>query len=567
MKLNYKVVGKNDIDHIEECFFENRGIENPKEYKNLNESCVIDYKNLDNINEAVEMFVENVCKKVHIVVDCDADGITSAAIMYNYIKTNYSNTPTYSLHDGKEHGLSPDIMRQIPKDTEFLIIPDAGTNDVEQCKRLSERNIKLLILDHHEKEEDNPYAVVVNNQISENYFNKEFCGAGIVYKFLKAVDDAEWFDSADNYLDLVALGNISDVMDMRSYETRYLTQKGLQNIKSPAFKAFLANRQEQFERGITINNIAFYITPSINAICRVGTDEEKSTLFKAFTGEFEQFVYKPRKNSPERNETIYERAARYADNAKKRQSNAVERLLVELKAQVEQYQVYKNAVMFVKIDPEVSSTFTGLVAMKLADLYKRPCLVLHKQGDMYTGSGRNFDCSSISDLKSTLKSIGLFDYCKGHKNAFGTGIKQKNIKQSVDELNRLYPSTEPEIVVDFSVDNEDLSMDMIFKINDLKACYGTGMREPSLLVTNILLSKKDCTLMGTYENSWKFIREDNVEFVKFRIDEDDPVKAWFKSDGDTDLKITAYGKVGINAFRGLLTPQIIIDRYEVNNPT
>ncbi len=563
MKIKYKVIGKNDINHIEECFFENRGVENPQEYKNLNESCVIDYKNLNDIDQAVEMFVENVHKKIHIVVDCDADGITSAAIMYNYIKTNYGNTPTYSLHDGKEHGLSHDIMRQIPEDTEFLIIPDAGTNDVEQCKQLSEKGIKILILDHHLKEEDNPYAVVVNNQISENYSNKEFCGAGIVYKFLKAVDDAEWFDSADNYLDLVALGNISDVMDMRSYETRYLTQKGLQNIKSPAFKAFLANRQEQFERGITVNDIAFYITPPINAICRVGSEDDKNTLFRAFAGEFETFVYKPRKNSPERNETIYERAARFADNAKKRQSNAVDKILIDLRVQVEHFQVYENAVMFVKIDPEVSSVFTGLLAMKLADLYKRPCLVLHKKDDMYTGSGRNFDCSAISDLKAALESTELFDYCKGHENAFGTGIKQKNIKKSVDELNKLYPSAEPEMVVDFSVDNDDLSMDMIFKINDLKSYYGTGMREPSLLVTNITLSKKNCTLMGAYETSWKLVHNDNVEFVKFRIDEDDLVKAWLKSDNNKDLKITAYGKAGINAFRGLLTPQIIIDRYEV----
>ncbi len=302
MNIKYKVIGKNDLTHIEECFFQNRGIENPQEYKNLDESCVIDYKNLNNIDKAVEMFVNNVHKKVHIVVDCDADGITSAAIMYNYIKTNYGNTPTYSLHDGKEHGLSPDIMRQIPDDTEFLIIPDAGTNDVEQCKQLSEKGIKTLILDHHIRECENPYAVIVNNQISKRYANKEFCGAGIVYKFLKAVDEAEWLDSADKYLDLVALGNISDVMDMRSYETRYLTQKGLESIKNPAFKVFLASRQDKFERGITINDIAFYVAPTINAVCRVGTNEDKNILFRAFAGECEVFAYKPRKSSPERND-------------------------------------------------------------------------------------------------------------------------------------------------------------------------------------------------------------------------------------------------------------------------
>lgn len=563
MNLQYKVVGKNDITQIEKCFFANRGIKKPQEYKNLDETCVLDYDKLDNISKAVDLFVENVHKKVHIVIDCDVDGITSAAMVYDYIKTNYGNVPTYSYHNGKEHGLSPDIMRQIPEDTEFLIIPDAGTNDVEQCKQLSERGVKTLILDHHIKEKDNPYAIIVNNQTSKHYTNKEFCGAGIVYKFLKAVDDAEWLDGADKYLDLVALGNISDVMDMRSYETRYLTQKGLENIKNPAFKAFLASRQDKFERGVTINDIAFYVTPVINAVCRVGTDDDKSILFRAFTGEREVFAYKPRKNSPERSETIFERAARLADNAKKRQSGAVDKIMVDLKEQVERYKAYNNTIMFVKMSEDVSGTFTGLVAMKSADLYKRPCVVLREKDGIYRGSARNFDNSSVENLKKVLESTELFDFCQGHENAFGVAIKPDNVRLAIQKLNELYSPAERNLLVDFSLKVSDLSMDMIFKINELKPYFATGIREPSLLITDIVLSKDQCKLMGTNETTWKFTNNDNIEFIKFRIDDSDPVKSWLKSDIEHDLIITAYGKASINAFGGLLTPQFIIESYEV----
>ena len=90
----------------------------------------------------------------------------------------------YILHArAKAHGLDDDIV--ISDDTKLLIIPDAGTNDTEQCKELSENGIDILILDHHESEEKNPYALIVNNQMSDNYFNKDFCGAGVVYKFYK----------------------------------------------------------------------------------------------------------------------------------------------------------------------------------------------------------------------------------------------------------------------------------------------------------------------------------------------------------------------------------------------
>ena len=80
---------------------------------------------------------------------------------------------------------------------------------------------------HHEKEENNPYALIVNNQMSNDYSNKNLCGAGVVYRFLQALDEENWNEFADDYLDLCALANISDVMDMRSFETRYLTDMGL----------------------------------------------------------------------------------------------------------------------------------------------------------------------------------------------------------------------------------------------------------------------------------------------------------------------------------------------------
>ena len=63
---------------------------------------------------------------------------------------------------GKKHGISLEHI-----DTEkvhLVIVPDAGTNDVKQCKQLQEHGIDILITDHHEIEESNPYAVVINCQ-------------------------------------------------------------------------------------------------------------------------------------------------------------------------------------------------------------------------------------------------------------------------------------------------------------------------------------------------------------------------------------------------------------------
>lgn len=64
-------------------------------------------------------------QKFQIVVDSDLDGICSAAIMYKFLRKFYPNVETvYSIHIGKKHGLSKDII--IDDNTTLVILPDAG---------------------------------------------------------------------------------------------------------------------------------------------------------------------------------------------------------------------------------------------------------------------------------------------------------------------------------------------------------------------------------------------------------------------------------------------------------
>jgi single-stranded-DNA-specific exonuclease len=104
----------------------------------------------------------------------------------------------------------------------------------------------ILVLDHHEAERYSDHAVVINNQLSKNYPNKALSGVGVVYKFLEHIDyetqkenlkEEEGFVEpySYNYLDLVALGEISDVMDMTTLENRWIVSAGLSNINNKFF--------------------------------------------------------------------------------------------------------------------------------------------------------------------------------------------------------------------------------------------------------------------------------------------------------------------------------------------
>lgn len=116
----------------------------------------------------------------------------------------------------------------------LILVPDAGSNDYSQHAELKSKNIDTIILDHHLADKISEDAIVINNQLSD-YPNKDFSGVGIVYQFCRYLDKLMNTDYANNYLDLVALGNCADMMSLTSIETKHLITKGFEpdNIHNP----------------------------------------------------------------------------------------------------------------------------------------------------------------------------------------------------------------------------------------------------------------------------------------------------------------------------------------------
>ena len=100
------------------------------------------------LKKAITLLVEKIRSndQVLIIVDADADGFTSSAILINYLHDLFpswvENNLTYRVHDGKQHGLNDHIewilkVVSDPRDNRnysLIIIPDAGSNDIEECK-------------------------------------------------------------------------------------------------------------------------------------------------------------------------------------------------------------------------------------------------------------------------------------------------------------------------------------------------------------------------------------------------------------------------------------------------
>ena len=575
--MNYRLIKNslNDIDNPKQTILLNRGIENWKQYLNLSEDCTHDFNLLDNIDKAVGCFINHIEKKsrIHIIVDSDVDGYTSASMVYRYIKhLGEDINVTYSLHTKKQHGISEDV--EIPKDCELLIIPDAGSNDIEQCKELVEKGIDVIILDHHICDKENDFAIVVNNQMCD-YPNKNFCGAGIVYKFLKAIDDELWEDYADKMLDIVALGNISDVMDMRECETRYYVDLGLSKIRSKLFKALIEKQSYSMNGVVNITSVQFYVTPILNSMIRVGSAEDKDLLFRAFIETDEVFKYKKRGETEESDEDIYTRAARLCYNAKNRQGKEVQKGVDAIDKLIQEKEIYKDKVMFINVSDILGETLTGLVAIKIAEKYNRPCLLLRRQkvredGSLYYGgSCRNFDNSPIESLKDFLDSTGTFEFVQGHDNAAGISIPRENVTKSIELCNERLTDVDFQkyFNVDFDMECDDLSVAFIKAIDEMKDIFGQGIKEPLVHIKNIPIWSENFFVMGKNSNSWKVINDEGYAFVKFNVDVDkDEVLQIYNSNLDREEEyslgsIDVVGTVSINNYNNILTPQIIIKDY------
>lgn len=569
--MKYKLLEKslNDTENVMQTILINRGIDNWQEYLNLNDSHCNPYEYLNNINEAVELFDKHFSQRnpMAILIDEDVDGFCSAACMYNYIKCLDDTYPVYYIlhNNNKAHGLAKmnNGDFEIPEDVKLFIIPDAGTNDVEQMNELVSRSIDCICCDHHQREEDHVEcnAIIVNNQISEKYTDKDFCGTGIVYEFLRALDDWYVCDLANNFLDLVCFANIADVMSMKNFQTRYYVNQGFNNVTNKFLLAIM-KAQDFSTKGVwNIFNVAWYLVPPINSLVRIGSIEEKDLLFRAFIETNEVFPYKKRGSTEFVDEDIYTRAARLCKNTKSKQDKMRDKLCEELKEQVNQED--KVAIL---VADDADSGIVGLATMRLAEWANKPCIVLmeHEEG-VLGGSARNFNNSPIKDFKEVVNGVGVFNFAQGHGNAFGCSLDVDKLQAAREALNNALENYhyDDTIYCDFILNANDIDYWFAKTIDDSKWLYGTGIEEPIVAVENITVTAEDCMVMGQNLDAIAFMYN-GIKYCKFKCKEDDELLDFASKDNDEEITLNVIGKCSMNTYGGSTTAQFIIDDYEIS---
>lgn len=585
MKVN--LINSNFEQDYAHMLLTSRGVEDVKAFLNPTIKYLNDPLNLKSIQIGAAMYLRIVMNdkppysRVLIVVDSDNDGYTSAAIMYQYTKRlNCHCKVDYWLHEGKQHGLQDHIDRLMEQDYKYdlIILPDSSSNDANYHDMLEEVNTPCLILDHHLTDVKLSYnAVVINNQLSPNYTNKELTGAGVVYQFCRYIDSLTGQKWADDYLDLAAWGIIGDMGSVLDMENRYIITEGLKNVKNDFFKALLEKQAysitgkmgatwDDILEKLTPTAVAFYIVPLVNGMIRVGTMEEKDRLFSAFI-DGSRMVESGKRGAKGTMERLDVESARECANAKARQDKAKLAAVERLEAKIFKYDLLENKVLFVRLDEmdKFPSELNGLIAMQLAAKYKKPTIVarLNEQG-FDRGSARGVDKSELKDFKQFLMDSGYFEYAQGHANAFGVSIDDEKLKEFHDYANRelaSYNFGENSHDVNFirGANSTDLS-NLILDIGALAHIWGQGNKEPLIYIEPVTIDPKQIFVMGKNKDTIK-ISINGIDYIKFRAT--DLIEKLQSAPSTCQIEMVC--KANINEWMGQRKPQMIIEDCEITN--
>jgi len=580
-----------------EQVFINRGL-TPKEIQHylhlsdddINDPIVFGEDLLYNAAAALRDAIEN-CQTTCMIVDCDCDGYTSSAIMMNYI---YDLDPDYAtkhvccfMHEGKQHGLSDCFAQICQRNPGLVIIPDAGSNDVTFLKQFEEMGVKVIILDHHEVEEQDFWRTekheglfLINSQ-SPQYPNKELSGAGVVWQFCRYLDKVWGYNYADWYLDLVALGLDGDMMSLKSPETRWLIFKGLvpDNIHNPFIYEMWQKNKFKLGDFPTAWGATFYIVPLVNAITRSGTMEEKSLIFQSMLKfkALEEVPSTKRGHKAGETETIVAQAVRTCTNVKNRQTRAEDAGIELVTHLIEENHMMDHKVLLFLLEPnQIKAEIRGLVANKLMARYQRPCCMLtrvDKDGLIsYQGSARGCDAVGITEFKDICASTGVVDYTIGHQGAFGLGITAgkndenegevfgENIYQfleKTDEILKDMPN-EPIYYVDYLWRPADVDPQAILDIANMDKYWGKDMQPALVAIKGLQITKSQLTMMAS--NTMKITLPNGVAMIKFRTPDEEYDKL-YSENGYVEVNVVA--ECNANEWMGNVSPQLMIKDMEI----
>ena len=363
---------------------------------------------------AADILIESIDNKEKICIlgDYDVDGNASTALFvrfFEFIKHPYFYYIPDREKDG--YGASIKIFEKLNlKKPKLVIMVDCGSTSNDAINFLNKKNIKSIVIDHHEINKPFPRSNIIINPKKNDGYEKysNLCATALTYFFLDLVIKKKNYTyKLNNYLIYVLLATVCDVMPLRKIN-RILAINILKNYnvkKNISIDTIF--RLKNKKNKITIDDLGFMIGPIINSAGRLGASH---LSVKLLSSENQNIV----------NE-ISKRLIRLNDKRKEIEKKILDKINFK-KIEKEN----KNVIIY--YNPNIKEGLIGIIASRLKDYFNKPAIVITRSNNVFKGSARSTKDYNIGNLIKLLCDKKIIQSGGGHNMAAGLIIKKEKIK-------------------------------------------------------------------------------------------------------------------------------------------
>ena len=479
---------KKSISEIFSKLLIGRGVDENNLDQFLNPNIIIDTPNpfeLKDMKKGVDMCIKALRnnERIGIIADYDVDGSTSASILYKFLN-NYTTKLTCKIPNRLSEGYGPNIrlMNEMLNEKVNLVFTlDCGTSSFNIIDHSDYKEIDVIVIDHHLSEYKLPKvgSIINPNRYDEENNYRDFAAVGVTFLFLmalrKQIRELNLFPkivepNLMSYLDLVAVGTICDIVNIKNYN-RSLVKKGLELIvkrRNKSITSIIDN--SNINSTPSAKDIGFFVGPQINAASRIDDSSLASKLLVT--------------NDVNEIETISRKLFLINEKRKIIEETIFNDAIKQIDTQI-------NNKFFVVYNNNWHNGVLGIVASKIVNLYHKPTFVLSFEKNFGVGSGRSIDQIDIGSIVIELKNNNLIENGGGHKMAVGIKIKKDQIDGFKKFLTEKFNKYEEKFFEKIMYYDSEISVNLINSklINILEQMepYGKGNEEPQFLIKDIII--------------------------------------------------------------------------------
>ena len=429
------------------------------------------------IKRVAEAILKN--QKIGIIADYDVDGSTSASILFKFLK-HYNASIILRIPNRLQDGYGPNIklMREmLSEDVDLLFTLDCGTTANHIIDNIEFKKIDVIVIDHHLSEFELPkvHSIINPNRFDDESDFKQMAAVGVTFLFLMALrkelrnyPKKQTEPNLLSYLDLVALGTVCDVVELKKYN-RLFVIKGLELIHQRHHKGISKLiDNSKLNSAPSSQDLGFIVGPQINAASRIDDSSLASKLL--ITNDVEQI------------ETISRKLFLLNEKRKLIESQILEEA-------IKQAEIQNDSKYILVYGENWHNGVLGIVASKLLDQFNKPTIVISFVNSNGIGSARSINGIDLGNIILNAKQKNIILEGGGHAMAAGLKLDYKNLNDFKYFLNESFEKFdnhffEKVITYDLVISINDINHSFLNSLEKLQP-FGKGNPEPYFIVSDL----------------------------------------------------------------------------------